>query len=115
MDVSGLLAFDHRRVVVGDAQRDLHAQFLRKVLDQRRVAVGDAGGVLGRHEREDELGILCFPVLRKSTAGGECEQAGSDHKASTIEHDPVSPVHGLLWRTLDATFSDANYATAASP
>src|SRR5258708_31156606 len=114
MDVSGLLAFDHRRVVVGDAQRDLHAQFLREVLDQRRVAVGDAGGVLGRHEREYDFGILRFPVLRECTAGGEGEQARTDDKASTIEHDAVSPVNGLLWRTLEVTLSDANYATAAS-
>ncbi len=69
MDVAGALAFDEGRVVIGDAQGDLGAEFLRQVGDEGTVTVGDAGGVLGRDHGEDEFGILGLPVLGQSGHG----------------------------------------------
>src|SRR4029079_3262435 len=75
MDVAGALPFDDSGVVVGDAQIDLHPEFLGKVSDERGPALRNAGGVLGRHHRESQFGILALPALRRSCCSRKASAA----------------------------------------
>src|ERR1700732_2126676 len=63
MDISGALAFDHRGIVVGNAQRHFAAELAAQIIDERRKAVDDSAGVLGRNDGVDQLGILRVPAL----------------------------------------------------
>ena len=68
LDVAGALALDDGGVVVGDAQRHLHADLLAEIVDEGRPAVDHAGGVLLGDHGEHELGIFRLPGLRARAA-----------------------------------------------
>jgi hypothetical protein len=50
MNIAGTLPFDHRGIVIGDAQCDLGAELAAEVIDKRRIAFGHASRVLGGHD-----------------------------------------------------------------
>src|SRR3954467_4688933 len=95
MNVAGTLTFDDGRVVVGDAQRDFHAQFLGEIVHERRPALGDARGVFRRNDREGQFGISSFPVLGGSR-GRERERGGAGKNQSASDHDSLFIGSGRL-------------------
>ena len=98
LDAAVALALDDGGIVVGDAQSDLGAELLGQVFDERRVALGHAGSVLGRDDGHHQLGILGFPVLRVGRIGKN-ERAGGKRRAedqSTGEHRKISLLRGAI-------------------
>jgi hypothetical protein len=63
VDVTGALAFDHSRIVIGNAQRHLGAELLREIGQERTESVSHARSIFCWDHGKDELGILGLPVL----------------------------------------------------
>ena len=61
---------------------DFNAELLGQIGDEGRVAIGRAGGVLGRDGRKIQLGILALPFLRGGGNGGEGGKGGAKHKTA---------------------------------
>ena len=78
MDIASALALDDGRVIIGDAQIDLHAERAAQIVHERRKTLDHARGVLGWHNRKGELGIFGAPILGEGAAGaGDKERGGA--------------------------------------
>jgi hypothetical protein len=80
VDVAGALTFDDRGVVIGDAQRHLRAELFRQIVDERRVAIDRARGILFGDDGEHELRIFGLPLLRTSAGRGGRAEGRADHE-----------------------------------
>ena len=78
MNIPGALPFDHGGIVIGDAQVHLHAEHPRQIIHERRVAINDARGVLGRDDGEGQFRIFRAPILGERTACAGDEQGGGE-------------------------------------
>ena len=106
MDVAGALALDYGGVVVGDAQRHLGAELARQIGGERRIAIDDARGVLGRRHRVHQFRILRLPGLRqRDRADGGAGQAGKQGAATD---------HGLVPMVAGETEGQARAGSAAA-